>query len=71
MADETNAGMEAPAPESVRRIDGVFGSSLSCPMFFFGGVGSFSFQVEGALVVSHASPDWSVLSLPCFELVIN
>ena len=34
MADETDAGLEAPAPESVRRIGGVFGSSLSCPMFF-------------------------------------
>ena len=38
IADETDAGMEAPAPESVRRIGGVFGSSLSCPTFFFGGV---------------------------------
>ena len=42
MADETDAGMEAPArglaPESVRRIGGVFGSSLSCLTFFFGGV---------------------------------
>ena len=71
MADETDAGMEAPAPESVRRIGGVFGSSLSCPTFFFGGVGSLSFRVEGALVVNHASPGWSVLSLPCFEPVIN
>ena len=39
MAYETDAGMEAPAkglaPESVRRIGGVFGSSLSCPTFFF------------------------------------
>ena len=63
MADETNAGMEAnatgPAPESVRRIGGVFGSSLSCPTFFFGGTGSLSFRVEGALV-NHASPVWSV-----------
>ena len=71
MADETDAGMEASAPESVRRIGGVFGSSLSFPTFFFGGVGSLSFRVEGALVVNHASPCWSVLSLPCFELVIN
>ena len=71
MADETDAGMEAPAPESVRRIGGVFGSSLSCPTFFFGGVGSLSFRVEGALVVNHASPGWSVLSLPCFELVMS
>lgn len=35
VADETDAGMEAPAtglaPESGWRIDGVFGSSLSCP----------------------------------------
>ena len=36
MADETDAGMETPAPESVRRIGGVFGSGLSCPTFFFG-----------------------------------
>ena len=71
MADEIDAGMEAHAPESVRRIGGVFGSSLSCPTFFFGGVGSFSFRVKGALVVNHASPGWSVLSLPSFELVIN
>ena len=39
VADETDPGMEAPAtglaPESVRRIDGVFGSSLSCPTFYF------------------------------------
>ena len=67
MAVETDAGMEAPAtclaPESVsgsvRRIGGVFGSGLSCPAFFFGGVGSLSFRLEGALV-SHASPGWSV-----------
>ena len=63
MADETDAGMESPAtglePESVRRIGGVFGSSLSCPTFFFGGVGSLSFQEAGALV-NHASPGWSV-----------
>lgn len=43
MADETDAGMEARAtglaPESGRRIDRVLGSNLSCPMFFFGGVG--------------------------------
>ena len=55
--------MESPAtglaPESVRRIGGVFGSSLSCPTFFFGGVGSLSFRVEGALV-NHTSPGWSV-----------
>ena len=35
VADETDADMEAPAtglaPESGWRIDGVFGSSLSCP----------------------------------------
>ena len=71
MADETDAGMEAPAPESVRRIGGVFGSSLSCPTFFFGDVGSLSFRIESSLIVYNASPVWSVLSLPCFELVIN
>ena len=47
-ADETDAGMEAPAtgltPESARRIGGVFGSSLSYPTFFFGGVESLSFR---------------------------
>ena len=63
MADETDAGMEAPAtgltPESGRRIDGVFGLSLSCPTVFFSGVGSLNFRVEGALV-NHASPGWSV-----------
>ena len=63
MADETAAGMEAPAtglaPESVRRIGGVFGSSLFCPTFFFGGVGSLSLRVKGALV-NHASHGWSV-----------
>ena len=63
MAAETDAGMEAPAkgltPESGRRIDGVFGSSLSCPTFFFSGVGALNFRVEGALV-NHASPGWSV-----------
>ena len=62
MADETDVCMEAPAtglaPESVRRIGRVFGSSLSCPTFFFGGIGSLSFRVEGALV-NHASPGWS------------
>ena len=62
MAYETDAGMEAPAkglaPESVRRIGGVFGSSLSCPTFFFGGVGPLSFRVKGPLV-DHASPGWS------------
>ena len=63
MAAETDAGMEAPAkgltPECGRRIDGVFGSSLSCPTFFFSGVGALNFRVEGALV-NHASPGWSV-----------
>ena len=63
MADETDAGMKAPAtglaPESVRRIGGVFGSSLSCPTFFFSGVGSLSFRVKGTLV-NDASPGWSV-----------
>ena len=63
MADETDAGMDAPAtglaPEIVKRIGGVFVSSLSCPTFFFGGVGSLSFRVEGALV-NHAPPGWSV-----------
>ena len=63
MTDETDAGMVAPAtglaPESVGRIGGVFGSSLSCPTFFFGGVGPLSFRVKGALV-DHASPGWSV-----------
>ena len=37
MADETDAGMDAPAtglaPEIVKRIGGVFVSSLSCPTF--------------------------------------
>ena len=63
MANETDAGMEAPATcltlESGRRIDGAFGSSLSCPALFFGGVGSLNFRVDGALV-NHVSPDWSV-----------
>ena len=63
MADETDVDMEAPAtglaPESVGCIGGVFGSSLSCPTFFFGGVGPLSFRVKGALV-DHASPGWSV-----------
>ena len=63
MADEADAGMEAPAtglaPESVGLFSGVFGWSLSCPTFFFGGVGPLSFRVKGALV-DHASPDWSV-----------
>ena len=63
MADETDAGMEALAtclaPESGRRIDGLFGSSLSGPAFFVSGVGSFNFQMEGALV-NHISPGWSV-----------
>ena len=63
MADETDAGMEAPAmglaQESVRRIGGVFGSSLSCLTCSFGGVGLLGFQVEGALA-NHASPGWSV-----------
>ena len=63
MADETDAGMETPAtslaPESVGRIGGVFGSSLSCPTFSFGGVGPLSFRVKGALV-DHASPGCSV-----------
>ena len=58
MADETDAGMEAPvmglAQESVRRIGGGFGSSLSCLTFSFGGVGLLGFQVEGALA-NHAS----------------
>ena len=42
VADETDAGMEAPAtglaPKSGRRIDGVFGLSLSCPVVFFGSI---------------------------------
>ena len=63
MADETDVCMEAPAtglaPESVGRIGVVFGSSLSCPTFFFGGVGPLSFRVKGALV-DHAFPGWSV-----------
>ena len=63
VADETDASMEAPAPalapEGGRRIDGVFGSSLSCPAFFFGDVGSLNFRVEGALV-NHALPGLSV-----------
>ena len=63
MADETDAGMEAPAtglaPESAGRIGVVFGSSLSCPRFFFNGVGPLSFRVKGALV-DHAFPGWSV-----------
>ena len=63
MADETDAGIEALAtclaPESGRRIDGVFGWSLSCPAFSLSGIGSFNFRVEGALV-NHISPGWSV-----------
>ena len=76
VADETDAGMEAPAtglaPESGRRIDGVFGSSLSCPAFFFGGVGSLNFRVEGALV-NHASPGWSVRCcvFPCGDVDVK
>ena len=62
MAAETDAGMKAPAtglaPASVRCIGGVFGSSLSCPSFFFGGIGLLSFRVKGTLV-NHASPCWS------------
>ena len=71
MADETDAGMKAPATglatEIGRRIDGVFGSCLSCPAFFFGGNGSFSFRVEGALV-NHASPGF--LSDAAFSPVV-
>ena len=63
MADKTDAGMEAPAtylaPEGERCIDGVFGSSLSFPPFFFGSVGSFNSRVEDALV-NHVSPGWSL-----------
>ena len=63
IADETDAGMEAPAtglaPESVGRIGVVYGSSLSCSTFFFGIVGPLGFRVKGALV-DHASPGWSV-----------
>ena len=61
LLNTTHAGMEAPATflESGRGIDGVFGSSLCCPAFFFGGVGSLNFRVGGALV-NHVSPDWSV-----------
>ena len=59
MADEADAGMEAPAtglaPESGRRIDGVFSSSLSCPPLFFDSVGSLNFRMEGALE-NHALP---------------
>ena len=65
MADETDAGMEAPAtglaPESVGRIGVVYGSRLSCPTFYFGGVGPLGFRVKGTLV-DHASPGWSVWS---------
>ena len=73
MADETDAGMKAPATglalESGRRIGGVYGSSLSCPTFFFGGVRSLNFPVKGALV-SHASPGWSVRCcvFPCVDV---
>ena len=61
LLNTTHAGMEAPATflESGRGIDGVFGSSLCCPAFFFGGVGSLNFRVEGALV-NHAQPGLSV-----------
>ena len=60
------------APESGRRIGGVYGSSLSCPTFFFGGVGSFNFRVEGALV-NHASPGWSVRCcvFPCGDVDVE
>ena len=71
MADETDAGMETPATclalDSGRRIDGVFGSSLSCPAFFFGGVGSLNFRVEGALV-NHVQP--GLLSAAAFSQVV-
>lgn len=76
VADETDAGIEAPAtglePGSGRRIDGVFGSSLSWPAFFFGGVGSLNFRVEGALV-NHASPGWSVRCcvFPCGDVDVK
>lgn len=76
MADETDAGMEAPAtgvaPESGRRNDGVFGSSLSCPTYFFGGVGSLNFRVEGA-AVNHVSPGWSVRCgvFPCGDVDVE
>ena len=76
MADETDAGMEAPAkgltPECGRRIDGVFGSSLSCPTFFFSGVGSLNFRVEGT-PVNHASPGSSVRCcvFPCGDVHVK
>ena len=76
VADETDAGMEAPAtglaPESGRRIGGVYGSNLSCPTFFFGGVGSLNFRVEGALG-NHASPAWSVRCciFPCGDVDVE
>ena len=76
VADETDAGMAAPAtglaPESGRRIGGVYGSSLSCPTFFFGGIGSLTFRVEGALV-NHASPDWYVRCciFPCGDVDVE
>ena len=51
--------MPQVAPESGRRNDGVFGSTLSCPTYFFSGVGLLNFRVEGA-PVNHVSPGWSV-----------
>ena len=77
MADETDTGMEAPAtglaPESGRHIGGVYGSSLSSPTFFFGGVGSLNFRVEGALVMNHAWPGWSVRCciFPCGDVDVE
>ena len=63
MADETDAGMEAPAtglaPESVGCIGVVYGSRLSCPTFCFGGVGPLGFRMKGALG-DLDSPGWSV-----------
>ena len=40
--------------------------------FFFGGVGSLNFRVEGALV-NHASPDWSVRCyvFPCGDVDVE
>ena len=64
--------MPRVAPESWRRNDGVFGSSLSCPTYFFGGVGSLNFRVEGA-PVNHVSPGWSVRCdvFPCGDVDVE
>ena len=49
-----------------------FGFSLSCPTFFFSGVGSLNFRVEGT-PVNHASPGSSVRCcvFPCGDVHVK